>query len=279
MVKASVSSKSVWGRKAFRRSGTADRDLGDALGHLVADVLEGAPLLPVRGRERTKIVEGIMGTASDHGLHGALRYWPVPELVALDLPGGMGFVDALRAIWDTGDAAAPLDSRLPRGARTAMLDALRPTRIVGSDGEQHALRDGIPVEDGDALVVATSGTSGQPQGGRADARGRRRLGRGDHRSPRHRPRRATPGSPACPWPTSGGSPSSPAPSSPAPHSIVMPGFDADVVEEAGRSGRSPTSPWSRRRCGGSIPPSSTASSSGAARRPTTCHPTSSPRTA
>jgi o-succinylbenzoate---CoA ligase len=88
----------------------------------------------------------------------------VPELVALDLPGGIGFVDALRAIWDTGDAAAPLDPRLPPIARRVLLDALRPTRIVGSDGEQHALADGIGVEDGDALVVATSGTSGQPKG-------------------------------------------------------------------------------------------------------------------
>ena len=48
--------------------------------------------------------------------------------------------------------------------RQVLLDALRPTRIVGSDGEQHALPDGIGVEDGDALVVATSGTSGQPKG-------------------------------------------------------------------------------------------------------------------
>jgi len=76
----------------------------------------------------------------------------------------MGFVDALRAIWDTGDAAAPLDSRLPLAARTAMLEALRPTRIVGSDGEQHAVPDGIGVDEGDALVVATSGTSGHPKG-------------------------------------------------------------------------------------------------------------------
>ena len=45
-----------------------------------------------------------------------------------------------------------------------MLDALRPTRIVGSDGEQHALPDGLGVEEGDALVVATSGTAGQPKG-------------------------------------------------------------------------------------------------------------------
>ncbi|MGO9854810.1 MAG: class I adenylate-forming enzyme family protein [Acidimicrobiales bacterium] len=88
----------------------------------------------------------------------------MPELVALDLPGGVGFVDALQAIWDTGDAAAPLDPRLPLVARNAMLDALRPTRIVGSDGEQHALSGGLPVAEGDALVVATSGTSGEPKG-------------------------------------------------------------------------------------------------------------------
>ena len=88
----------------------------------------------------------------------------MPELVALDLPGGIGFVDALRAVWDTGDAAAPLDPRLPPAARRELLETLRPTRIVSSDGAQRALPDGIPVEDGDALVVATSGTSGEPKG-------------------------------------------------------------------------------------------------------------------
>jgi O-succinylbenzoic acid--CoA ligase len=76
----------------------------------------------------------------------------------------MGFVDALRAIWDTGDAAAPLDSRLPPVTKRVLLDALRPTRIVGSDGEQRKLPDGVGVEAGDALVVATSGSSGQPKG-------------------------------------------------------------------------------------------------------------------
>jgi O-succinylbenzoic acid--CoA ligase len=87
----------------------------------------------------------------------------VPELVALDLPGGAGFVDTLRAVWDTGDAVAPLDPRLPRTARDALLGALRPSRVVASDGEHHVLPGGIPTEDGDALVVATSGSSGQPK--------------------------------------------------------------------------------------------------------------------
>jgi o-succinylbenzoate---CoA ligase len=88
----------------------------------------------------------------------------VPELVALDLPGGPGFVDTLRAVWDTGDAAAPLDPRLPRAARDGILAALRPARVVASDGEHHVVANGLPVEPGDALVVATSGSSGQPKG-------------------------------------------------------------------------------------------------------------------
>jgi o-succinylbenzoate---CoA ligase len=35
--------------------------------------------------------------------------------------------------------------------------------MVGSDGEQRALPGGVPVDEGDALVVATSGTSGLPK--------------------------------------------------------------------------------------------------------------------
>jgi o-succinylbenzoate---CoA ligase len=88
----------------------------------------------------------------------------MPELVALDLPGGQGFLDALRAVWDTGDAAAPLDPRLPAPAARTLLEALRPTRLVGSDGEITRLPGGQPVEEGDALVVATSGSTANPRG-------------------------------------------------------------------------------------------------------------------
>lgn len=88
----------------------------------------------------------------------------MPDLVAIDLPGGRGFVDALRAVWDTGDAAAPLDPRLPRVAADPLVAALRPTRLVRSDGEIVRVQGGEPVEEGDALVLATSGSTGTPRG-------------------------------------------------------------------------------------------------------------------
>ncbi len=87
----------------------------------------------------------------------------MPDLVALALPGGPAFVDALRRIWDRGDAMAPVDPRLPAPARAALLDALAPGRLVDDEGE-HTVAGGRPVEPGDALVVATSGTTGTPRG-------------------------------------------------------------------------------------------------------------------
>lgn len=87
---------------------------------------------------------------------------PVPELVAIDLPGGPAFVDALRRAWDGGDAVLPVDQRLAAPARTALLDQLAPTRIVGPGGEGRWR--GRPVDEGDAVVMATSGTTGTPKG-------------------------------------------------------------------------------------------------------------------
>jgi O-succinylbenzoic acid--CoA ligase len=87
----------------------------------------------------------------------------MPDLVALDLPGGPGFVEALRAAWDAGHAVLPLDPRLPRPAVDRILARIRPTLIVDGGGS-HARPDGRPSAPGDALVVATSGTSGAPKG-------------------------------------------------------------------------------------------------------------------
>ncbi|MEO7836451.1 MAG: AMP-binding protein [Acidimicrobiales bacterium] len=73
----------------------------------------------------------------------------MPVLVPLDAVPGTAFVDGLRAAWDRGDAVLPLDPRLPAPARRRLVEALRP---------------GEGVEAGDALVLATSGTTGAPRG-------------------------------------------------------------------------------------------------------------------
>jgi O-succinylbenzoic acid--CoA ligase len=85
------------------------------------------------------------------------------DLVAIDLPAGPGWVDALRRAWDVGDAVLPVDRRLAPPAKAALLDALRPAVILDEGGRHHR-PGGQGVEPGDALVVATSGTTGALKG-------------------------------------------------------------------------------------------------------------------
>ncbi len=86
----------------------------------------------------------------------------VAHLVAIDLPGGDGFVEALQRVWDDGDAVFPIDRRLPAAARQRVMATIAPDRLVDADGTHELL--GRPSEPGDALVVATSGTTGDPRG-------------------------------------------------------------------------------------------------------------------
>ena len=88
----------------------------------------------------------------------------MPDLVALDLPGGPAFLDAVQAIWNAGDAVFPIDQRLPDVARERLFLAVRPTAVVDSNGARTTLRGGVPTEPGDAVVIATSGTTGEPKG-------------------------------------------------------------------------------------------------------------------
>ena len=88
----------------------------------------------------------------------------MPEVVALTATPTTGFVDALRRVWDDGDAVLPVDPRLPPPAVEALVDRLAPTVVVGTDGHRRPRDTGRGAEPGDALVVATSGSTGEPKG-------------------------------------------------------------------------------------------------------------------
>lgn len=88
--------------------------------------------------------------AGDDSAHrfGGLAFELVGVLVAIDAVGSE-FANALRRAWDRGDAVLPVDPRLPRSAADELADRMR----VGES-----------VAPGDALVMATSGTTGVPKG-------------------------------------------------------------------------------------------------------------------
>jgi o-succinylbenzoate---CoA ligase len=70
-------------------------------------------------------------------------------LRALALPPGEAFMAALDAAWDRGDAVLPLDPTAPPAVTERLVRALRPEE---------------PVDAGVALVIATSGSTGEAKG-------------------------------------------------------------------------------------------------------------------
>ena len=84
------------------------------------------------------------------------------DLVAVCLPPGPRWLDALRAAWDAGAAVLPVDARVTAAEAAAVLARARPTAVLDRDGWRR-VPGGVPVASGIALVVATSGTAGEPR--------------------------------------------------------------------------------------------------------------------
>jgi o-succinylbenzoate---CoA ligase len=86
------------------------------------------------------------------------------RLVALAAHGHARFLSHLGDAWEAGDAVLPVDPRLPRPALDRLFQSLAPAVFVDADGVRNQLDGDRPVDEGDALVVATSGSTGEPKG-------------------------------------------------------------------------------------------------------------------
>ena len=86
------------------------------------------------------------------------------RLIALDMPASTTFVDLVQGAWSNGDAVLPIDQRLPLTSKKMLLDTMAPSEIIDASFTASSLPNGRPMQDGDALVIASSGSTGAPKG-------------------------------------------------------------------------------------------------------------------
>lgn len=86
------------------------------------------------------------------------------DLVAIDVDHATDALSILRHVWDSGDSAIILDQRLPAPAKQRLMSGIGVHVVATLDGRRRVRDDSEPMRDDDALVVATSGTSGEPKG-------------------------------------------------------------------------------------------------------------------
>jgi o-succinylbenzoate---CoA ligase len=83
------------------------------------------------------------------------------ELVAIDLPPGEAWLEIVGDLWWRGVPFLPVDVRLAREERRAILERAQPTTVMERLGE--TAYPGRRVASEVAVVVATSGTGGVPR--------------------------------------------------------------------------------------------------------------------
>ena len=84
------------------------------------------------------------------------------ELVVIDLPPGPAWVDHVSRLWHEEVPFLPLDHRLTERERRRIVDRARPQTVLSADGET-LLGGAAPIAPGVAVVVPTSGASGEPK--------------------------------------------------------------------------------------------------------------------
>ena len=83
------------------------------------------------------------------------------DLIAVVAPPSAAWLTWIQQAWDAGAAVLPIDHRLSRDEQDALIARARPTALF--DGAQLLRLEGSPVDDGIALVMATSGSAGEPK--------------------------------------------------------------------------------------------------------------------
>ncbi len=86
------------------------------------------------------------------------------RLIALDMPASKMFVDLVQRAWSNGDAVLPIDQRLRPAGKKMLMDTMAPSEIIDASFTTSSLPNGRPMQDGDALVIASSGSTGSPKG-------------------------------------------------------------------------------------------------------------------
>ncbi|WP_419929456.1 class I adenylate-forming enzyme family protein [Candidatus Poriferisocius sp.] len=83
--------------------------------------------------------------------------------VAVNLARGADVVLAMAAIWHADAVFVPVNPRLPARAVAELVDRLRPALMIDADGIHSVEAESTAYDEGDAFVLWTSGTTGDPK--------------------------------------------------------------------------------------------------------------------